>query len=199
MAPAGEIIGVRDEGTVWQIAYKIDDNGVGVVNCDWRSLAQMYETESGRSFANDYRFGDGVAVIRDCFMGRLIRVEGEPFAEEVSFEDRSERPYRSKQILQTPNGYLRRYPRTCAHIICHSLGYATPTTAARILMHADRQEPDYCEWIDSCYRGDARRAVGDAIRRRHGHRGYMADFDQALSLVQRAIDTGNEPLLGSWF
>ena len=25
MAPAGEIIGVRDEGTIWQIFYKIDD------------------------------------------------------------------------------------------------------------------------------------------------------------------------------
>ncbi len=95
--------------------------------------------------------------------------------------------------------YLRRYPRICAHIICDSLGYAAPTTAAKILMHAHRQEPDYCEWIASCYRGDARRAVEDAIRHRHNHRGYMAEFDLAIRLVQRATETGEEPVFGSWF
>lgn len=199
MAPAGEVTAVRDEGTIWQMFYKINDNGLGVVNFDWRMLAQMYESESGRSFGEDYEFGDGVAIIQEYFIGRRIRVEGDAFDETVFFEDSSERSFRPTPILQTPEDYLRRYPRICSHIICHSLGYATPTTAARILMHADRQEPDYCEWIDSCYQCDARRAVGDAIRRRHGHHGYMADFDQAFGLVRRATDTGEEPLLGSWF
>lgn len=199
MAPAGEVTAVRDEGTIWQMFYKIDDNGLGVVNFDWRMLAQMYESESGRSFGEDYEFGDGVAIIQEYFIGRRIRVEGDAFDETVFLEDSSERSFRPTPILQTPEDYLRRYPRITASIICESLGYATPTKAAIILMHAHRGEPDYCEWIDACYRGDARQAVQDAIRRRHGHRGYMADFDLALNLVQRAIDTGDEPLFGSWF
>ena len=52
MVPAGEIIDVRDEGAVWQIVYKIADDGLGVVNFDWRMLARMYEAECGGSFAN---------------------------------------------------------------------------------------------------------------------------------------------------
>jgi len=94
---------------------------------------------------------------------------------------------------------MRSYPRLTAHIICYSLGYCTPTSAARILMNAHRSEPNYCEWIASCYGGDARRAVHGAIHARHTHHGYMADFDHAYALVRRAIDTGDEPLLASWF
>ncbi len=94
--------------------------------------------------------------------------------------------------------YLSRYPHLCSHTICHSLGYATPTKAAIILMHAHRGEPDYCEWIDACYRGDAKRAVQDAIKYHHTHHGFMADFDQAYALVRRANKTGDEPQLASW-
>jgi hypothetical protein len=66
-------------------------------------------------------------------------------------------------------------------------------------MHAHRGEPDYCEWIWSCYATDAKKAVQGAIRARHTHRGYMADFSLAYALVRRAIEKGEEPMLASWF
>lgn len=45
--------------------------------------------------------------------------------------------------LETPADYMRRYPRIVSSIICHGLGYPSPTKAAIILMHANRGEPDY--------------------------------------------------------
>jgi len=197
MAPAGEILSVRDEGTIWQIFYQIDGDGVGVVNFDWRLFAQMYESETGLALDADYQ---STTAVRDHFRGRRIRVDGEPFHETVSFlEDQPVDATRMPRVPVTPRDFLRRYPRICAHIICHSLGYASPTTAASILMHGHRREPDYCEWIWSCYGTNAKKAVDDAIAGRHSHRGFMADFDRAYSLVQRAVDTGDEPLFGSWF
>ena len=68
---------------------------------------------------------------------------------------------------------MKRYPLITAHIIAESLGYATPSCAARILM--------------------------DAIRNRHYHTGLMANYKRALGLVKRSIETGQEPLIGSWF
>jgi hypothetical protein len=67
---------------------------------------------------------------------------------------------------------LRRYPRLCAHIICTSLGYASPAVAANILRDADHGKPNYCEWINAVYRDDPRGAVTDAIRQRKYHREY---------------------------
>jgi hypothetical protein len=94
---------------------------------------------------------------------------------------------------------MRRYPRITAHIISESLGYATPTGAALILRDAKHQQQNWCEWIYSCYQCDALRAVQDAIRNRHSHRGYMAEYDHAGVLVDRALRSGDEPLLASWF
>jgi len=95
--------------------------------------------------------------------------------------------------------YLRTYKRTCGHIICHSLGYATPSCAARILKDAREGNENWCEWIFSCYDRDPRKAVAAAIRTRHTHHGFMAEYKLARALVQRAIETGDEPLFGSWF
>ncbi|MBK8099828.1 MAG: hypothetical protein IPK26_22210 [Planctomycetes bacterium] len=95
--------------------------------------------------------------------------------------------------------YLRRYPRAVSHIICESLGYATPQLAAMILRDAKAGRENWCEWLDACYRRDARRALRDAIRHRHNHCGYMADFRQAYAIVRRAIDDGQHPLFASWF
>ena len=94
---------------------------------------------------------------------------------------------------------MRRYPRITAHIIAESLGYATPSRAARILKDAIEGRENYCEWIYSCYGGDPRLAVENAIRNRHYHRGFMRDYRLAKRLVERAIDTGEEPLFASWF
>ena len=94
---------------------------------------------------------------------------------------------------------MERYPRITAHIVAESLGYATPSCAARILKDAREGRENYCEWVYSCYTTDPLKAVKDAIRNRHYHTGLMADYRRALGLVKRSIETGQEPLLGSWF
>lgn len=97
------------------------------------------------------------------------------------------------------NEVMRRYPRLTVHIIAESLGYATPTCAARILNDARQGQKNYCEWIYSCYVSDPLPAVRNAIRIRHNHEGFMAEYKLALALVRHAIDTGDELLFGSWF
>ena len=94
---------------------------------------------------------------------------------------------------------MRKYPRLTAHIIAESLGYATPSRAARILKDAREGRENHCEWIYSCFGSDPLPAVRNAIRNRHYHKGYMAEYKLAKKLVDRAIETGDEPLLGSWF
>lgn len=94
---------------------------------------------------------------------------------------------------------MKKYPLITAHIIAESLGYATPTVAARILKDAREGRQNYCEWIDACYKCDPLRAVHDAIRYRHNHSGYMAEFKYAKALVEKSIKDGEEPELASWF
>jgi len=94
---------------------------------------------------------------------------------------------------------LERYPCLTAHIIAESLGYATPSLAARILIDAREGRENYCEWIYSCYDRNPLRAVRDSIKRRHYHKGFMADYRRAKALVKQAIEEGIEPLFGSWF
>ena len=101
--------------------------------------------------------------------------------------------------LDGPDDYLRRYPRICAHIIAHSLGYAVPRLAARILQDAKEGKENRCEWIDACYQRNPRPAVADAIRKRHTHVGYMASYKQALAIIRRELETGEGPTLASWF
>lgn len=98
-----------------------------------------------------------------------------------------------------PADILRRYPRLVAHLICASLGYATPTLAAIILRDAKLRRPNHCEWIASCYGGDALQPVRHAIQGRHRHHGYMADYAQAKSLVDHVNRDGEEPFFASWF
>ena len=105
----------------------------------------------------------------------------------------------SKQELTTAENYLRRYPRITAHIIAESLGYAVPLVAARILKDAKEGQENWCEWIDACYNRDPTPAVKQAIKNRHSHKGYMASYDLALRIVRHQLDTGESPLLASWF
>ncbi|MDO8508557.1 MAG: hypothetical protein Q7S27_02630 [Nanoarchaeota archaeon] len=100
---------------------------------------------------------------------------------------------------ETPEEYLKYYPRICSHIICESLGYATPTKAALILKDAKEGKENWCEWIYSCYGKDPMPAVRNAIRGRHSHEGYMAEYQMAYAIVRRAIDDGQEPMFASWF
>ena len=98
-----------------------------------------------------------------------------------------------------PQQIMRRYPRITAHVIAESLGYATPTVAARIVCDAKYRQENWCEWIYSCYDRNPLKAVQGAIRNRHAHTGYMAEYTLARALVDRAIEDGREPLLASWF
>ena len=95
--------------------------------------------------------------------------------------------------------YMRNYPRITAHIICESLGYATPSCAARILKDAQESRENWCEWVYSCYGRDPKIPVRNAIRNRHTHHGYMAEYRPARALVQRAIEGGEEPVFASCF
>jgi len=94
---------------------------------------------------------------------------------------------------------MARYPRITAHIIAESLGYATPSCAASILRDAIQGKENWCEWIYSCYDRDPKKAVRNAIRNRHTHDGFMAEYKLALALVKHAIEKNEEPLFASWF
>ena len=72
------------------------------------------------------------------------------------------------------------WPRTVAHVIAGSLGYATPTVAALIVADAHAGRRNWCEWIDACYGGDTHSAVRSCVRGRHAHRGAMTECDHAL-------------------
>lgn len=95
--------------------------------------------------------------------------------------------------------YLKRFPRLTAHIICFSLGYASPMVAADILRAADHGEPHYCEWIDAIYGNNPLPAVKGAFECRAMHVGYMAEFARAYALVEREIGHPGQQMLASWF
>lgn len=94
---------------------------------------------------------------------------------------------------------MKKYPLITAHIIAESLGYATPTVAARILKDAREGRENCCEWIYSCYNRNPLPAVQNSIRNRHNHSGYMAEFKIARALVEKSVKDGEEPELASWF
>ena len=93
----------------------------------------------------------------------------------------------------------QRWPRVTAHLISESLGYATPHAVARIIRDALLGQPNYCEWIDHCYRGNVRQTLRESIRSRHHHKGFMADYRIAFKIVRRTNETGEGPMLASWF
>lgn len=104
-----------------------------------------------------------------------------------------------RQKPETLHDFMKQYPRITAHIICESLGYATPSCAARILKDAKEGRPNYTEWVWSSYRGDPAPVVHHSIRNRYAHHGYMAEYRLAMALVERAARTGDEPVFASWF
>jgi hypothetical protein len=87
-------------------------------------------------------------------------------------------PYTRKEQRRrwSRDTYLKRYPRLCAHIICTSLGYASPAVAANILRDADQGRSNYCEWIAAVYKDDPTGAVSDAIRHRRHHRDNTLEY-----------------------
>lgn len=94
---------------------------------------------------------------------------------------------------------LKRYPALTAHLIAESLGYATPSCSANIILDAIHGRKNWCEWIYSCYNRNPLPAVQGAISHRKTHEGYMAEFKYAYAIVKKARETGQEPLFASWF
>ncbi len=100
----------------------------------------------------------------------------------------------------TAREFLTRFPRVTAHIISESLGYAPPTRAAQIGLDGMYGRENWCEWIYSCYDRDARKALTQAIERRHYHDGFMCWYtERALPLVRYAVEHDKEPEFASWF
>ena len=116
---------------------------------------------------------------------------------------------------ETQQEVLKRWPSLAAHCICESLGYWTPDGAALALLQYKRGEPYHCEWYWAMNRYEQGRPLGEefdrdlldvnrqviqkAISRRHDHKGYMAEYKRALTIVKRQTDSGERPMLASWF
>lgn len=100
---------------------------------------------------------------------------------------------------EAPEAFMRRYPRVTAHLIAESLGYFTPTAAARAGVDAIQGRENWCEYIYTCFDRDPRACLERAIKNRHYHKGYMAEYRLAKKLVDRALEEGKEPIFASWF
>jgi hypothetical protein len=101
---------------------------------------------------------------------------------------------------------LKRYPRLVSHLICESLGYFTPEGAAGAILAVVQNRACACEWYlhmagvgGRSLEDVGRDTLRDAIRSRHHHRGFMAEYAHARALVHRLVTTGDSPLLASWF
>jgi hypothetical protein len=121
-------------------------------------------------------------------------MEGQSAVRERSKAGRLPRPK-----PETNDEFMKRYPRITAHIIAESLGYATPSTAARIGLDGLLGRENWCEYVYSCFDRNARACLQKAIKSRHYHSGYMAEYKVAKRLVDHYLETGKEPTFASWF
>lgn len=104
---------------------------------------------------------------------------------------------------------IHRWPRIVAHLICESLGYFTPTSAAGAVSHVKANRAYWCEWychMAQGYDDDKILKVGkqtllQAIKGRHRHSGYMAEYRVALGLVmaEKERSGSTSGMLASWF
>lgn len=111
---------------------------------------------------------------------------------------------------------LRRWPRITAHMICESLGYFSPRSAANSVLAHKQDKPFFCEWYahqaqfepeKQLYDHEAikritHRTLKHAIERRRYHTGYMADYGLARAIVEDCREKRNDgPNMGlaSWF
>ena len=94
---------------------------------------------------------------------------------------------------------MARYPRVTAHLVAESLGYFTPRAAAMAGLDGLHGRENWCEYIYTCYDRNARACLEKAVRNRHHHHGYMAEYRLARNLVGEFNETGRSPLFASWF
>jgi hypothetical protein len=118
----------------------------------------------------------------------------------------------------TQEACLRKYPRVVAHLICASLGYFTPQSAANAISFYKHGKAFFCEWYSHMtkysrdnYKGDyfdevICKRVGEETLRlafvgRHSHHGYMTEIKQARHLVAAELKTSGATsgMLASWF
>ena len=130
-------------------------------------------------------------------------------------EDSHGQATKSRSFPDTQPEAMTRWPCLTAHVICESLGYFTPDGAALALLRHKRREPHHCEWYWAMNGFEQGRSLGDdfdnallkinrnvitrAYEKRSNHKGYMAEYQRALTLVKRQLKTGERPLLASWF
>jgi hypothetical protein len=119
--------------------------------------------------------------------------------------------------VRSQEDVLHRLPCLVAHLIAESLGYFTPQAAANAIAHYTKGDAFFCEWYydwaskrfanSNTKCADLRDtvlevgevALQNAIKRRHRHRGPMAEFNRALVLVRHVRQGDQGPLFASWF
>ncbi len=107
---------------------------------------------------------------------------------------------------------IKKYPKLIAHMICESLGYFTPESAANALDHYRQNEPFACEWYShmaniksgSYWNRDSlieigKIVVGDSFRNRRFHKGYMNSYELARTIVEVVRRGQPGPVFASWF
>lgn len=110
----------------------------------------------------------------------------------------------------TQKDVLVRWPRLVAHMICESLGYFTPKSAANAILCYLANEPFWCEWYMHIANIRAGERFGDkeiaqvgrdmvkwAIQRRHVHKGFMSEYQLARRLVEQELQDAG-PVFASW-
>jgi len=119
---------------------------------------------------------------------------------------------------------LRRYPRLVAHLICESLGYHSPRSAAgQIAAHINgkpyfsERSGSLCGYLAKPMIAKLGRLLDDeeyhavlvewnrddlerTCARHHHHKGFMADYLTARHMVEHVRQGGEEPNMGlmSW-
>ena len=99
---------------------------------------------------------------------------------------------------------LRRYPQLTAHLMCESLGYFTPGSAANAVLSHIQKQGFACEWYLDMTRKDRslvqvnENIISRAFRYRHFHTGFMADHQSALALVEKERNGSQPAVLMAW-
>jgi hypothetical protein len=122
------------------------------------------------------------------------------------------------KIVWTQEACLRKYPRVVAHLICCSLGYFTPQSAANAISFYKHGQAFFCEWYSHMTKYAKDNLTGNyfdeaickrvgketlnlAFVGRHSHHGYMAEIKQAKHLVAAELKNKGctSSMLASWF
>ena len=122
------------------------------------------------------------------------------------------------KLSYTRDVCLKKFPALVAHLICESLGYFTPGSAANAISFYKARKPFCCEWFSHMAQFDKenptknlfdepsvlrvqKRVMEQAFRNRHHHKGYMREYKQAAQIVKRELnDRGcTSSMLASWF